>query len=429
MIQNLFSDSIIERVKPSSSCCMGRVRLKLAVLGLAIVVPTLAFIYSHRSSAKLNDSPKAIVDEAWQLVQREYVDRSFNGQDWQTVRKDYLSQKYGSREAAYQAVNKMVSSLDDEYTRFLAPQALKDIVSNVSGEFIGVGVTVSLDPVTREWVVVKPFIDSPAANAGIQPNDVITQINGKKTSEIDPKQAAPYLVGPVGSKLNLSVRRQSEELNFELIREQINLNPLTFSVEEDGGIGYIRLPVFTSKSPDAMKAAIEALEAKKVQGYILDLRGNPGGVLDAGIAIARMWVEQGQIMSLTTGQGKTERYAANRSNLTNKPLQVLVDDQSASASEVLAGAIQENKRGVLVGEKTFGKGVVQSLEKLGEEAGLLITVAQYFTPSGQNIHKKGIQPDQMVSSSIEAPSEAESLSVQTDPMFQTARDNLLKVFP
>lgn len=410
---------------------MRQIRLKLAFLAVAIALPTLAFIQGNRSNAKLSDSPRALIDEAWQLVQREYVDRSFNGQDWQAVRNDYLDQDYRSQTEAYQAVNQMVSSLEDEYTRFLPPQALKDLVSNVSGEFIGVGVTVSLDPSTREWIVVEPFIDSPAATAGIKPEDVILSINGTPTSEINPSQAAPYLIGPVGSKLKLRVRRKDQEQDYELIREQINLNPLTFRAQDTlkGKIGYIRLPVFTSKSPVAMKKAIETLESQGVKGYILDLRENPGGVLDAGIAIARMWVNQGRLMSLTTGTGKTELYDGDRTGLTTKPLQVLVDQKSASASEVLAGAIQDNQRGVLIGEQTFGKGVVQSLEKLGEEAGLVITVAQYFTPSGKNIHKKGIKPDQPVEPSIEAPANANSLSMEDDKMFQTAQDNLLKTLP
>jgi carboxyl-terminal processing protease len=411
---------------------MRQVQLKLTFLAIALVLlPTLAVFQGNRSSANLSDSPKAIIDEAWQLVQKEYVDRSFNGQDWQAVRQDYLDRDYSSQKAAYEAVNKMVNSLEDEYTRFLPPQALKDLVSNVSGEFIGVGVTVSLDPKTREWIVVEPFIDSPAATAGIQPQDIILSINSTPTSEINPSQAAPYLIGPVGSKLKLRVRRLDKEQDYELIREQINLNPLTFKVQNTpkGKLGYIRLPVFTSKSPAAMKTAIETLEGQGVQGYVLDLRGNPGGVLDAGIAIARMWIDQGRLMSLTTGDGKTEIYDGDRTGLTTKPVQVLVDKKSASASEVLAGAIQDNQRGILVGEQTFGKGVVQSLEKLGKEAGLVITVAQYFTPSGKNIHKKGIKPDQSISPSIAPPENANSLSVKTDQIFLKAQDNLLKILP
>ena len=407
---------------------MRNARLKLGLLGVGLILPGIAFVYSHHSSAKLNNSPKAIVDEAWQLVQREYVDRSFNDQDWDEVRQDYLNRDYSSQQSAYKAVNEMVSSLEDEYTKFLPPQALKDIVSNVSGEFIGVGVTVSLDATTREWIVVKPFLDSPAAIAGVQADDVITHINGTKTSEINPSQAAPYLIGPVGSKVKLGIKRQAKELEFELIREQINLNPLTFRVVKIEGvdIGYIRLPVFTSKSPDAMKKAIESLEAEKVDGFVLDLRGNPGGVLDAGIAIARMWVDQGPIMSLTTGTGDNEQYEGNRTTLTQKPLTLLVDEKSASASEVVAAAIQENDRGTLIGQNTFGKGVIQSLEKLGQEAGLLITVAQYFTPSGENIHKIGIAPDKTISASTPPPSDADSLSPQSDEIFKAATKLLIK---
>ncbi|MEM9136376.1 MAG: S41 family peptidase [Cyanobacteria bacterium P01_F01_bin.42] len=404
---------------------MGRMRLRS--LGIALLSLMLTVGDSYHSSANIGDSPKAVVDEAWQIVQREYVDRSFNGQDWDAVRQDYISRDYQSLDTAYRAVSRMVGSLKDEYTKFLSPQALKEIVNNVSGEFIGVGVVVSPEPVTREWLVVRSFVDSPAANAGLQPNDLITRINGTKTSDIDLNQAAPYLIGPVGSKVQLGVKRQSQELEFELIREQINLKPLTYRVIESatGSVGYIRLPVFTSKSPAAMKSAIEALDSQNVEGFVLDLRGNPGGVLDAGIAIARMWIHQGKIMSLTSGSGQPEEYDANRTSLTQKPVQVLIDQKSASASEVVASAIQENQRGQLVGEQSFGKGVVQSLEKLGADAGLIITVAQYFTPSGKNIHKTGIRPDQLVQPTVQPPDEADNLDADADRIFKAAWVNLL----
>ncbi len=373
------------------------------------------------SQAVLKDSPKALVDQAWQIVQHNYVDRSFNKQDWTAVRSRFLQPTYTSTAAAYSAIETMMSSLGDPYTRFLTPEALKDLTQNVSGDFVGVGLTVSLDPTTREWVVEKAFTESPAAIAGLRPQDVVVSLNGKTTPSIDPAKAGPYLVGAVGSKIAVQVRRGKENLSYTLVREHINLNPLTYQTipSKAGKIGYIRLPIFTTKSSDSMQAAIKTLESQQVTGYLLDLRGNPGGVLDAGIAISRMWLSQGTILSVQERDNPQETVKANSAALTTKPLVVLIDHQSASASEVLSAALQDNKRAVLVGTTTFGKGLVQSFEPLNDNSGVLVTIAKYFTPNGQNIHKIGIKPNVAVEATVEQPSVSEG-----DRQYQTALETL-----
>jgi carboxyl-terminal processing protease len=361
-------------------------------LGLALL---LTVYPTASSNAVLKDSPKALVDQAWQTVQRNYVDRTFNRQDWIKVRSQYLQPAYTTKESAYQAIAAMLDSLGDPYTRFLTPDALKELTQNISGEFVGVGLTVSLDAKTREWVVEKAFDESPAAIAGLKPKDIIVSINGKSTPSIDPSKAAPYLIGPVGSKLTVQARRGQETLKHELVREPINLNPLTYKAvpNKSGTVGYIRLPIFTTKSINSMQNALKTLEFQKASGYLLDLRGNPGGVLDAGIAIARMWLAKGTIVSVQERNLPRQTVAATNQALTTRPLVVLVDQESASASEVLAAALQDNKRAVLVGKVTFGKGLVQSFEPLSDSSGVLVTIAKYFTPSGKNIHKIGITPD------------------------------------
>lgn len=373
------------------------------------------------SQAVLKNSPKALVDQAWQIVQNNYVDRSFNHQDWTAVRSRFLAPTYTSTAAAYSAIETMMGSLGDPYTRFLTPEALKDLTQNVSGDFVGVGLTVSLDPNTREWVVEKAFTESPAAIAGLKPQDIVVSLNGKPTPSIDPAKAGPYLVGAVGSKISVQVRRGKENLSYTLVREHINLNPLTYqtTASKAGKIGYIRLPIFTTKSSDSMQAAIKTLESQQVAGYLLDLRGNPGGVLDAGIAIARMWLSGGTILSVQERDTPQETVKANSAALTNKPLVILVDHQSASASEVLSAALQDNKRAVLVGTTTFGKGLVQSFEPLNDSSGVLVTIAKYFTPKGQNIHKIGIKPNIAVEATVEQPSVSEG-----DRQYQTALETL-----
>jgi carboxyl-terminal processing protease len=386
-------------------------KLGLALALLLTVDPTSA------SNAALKDSPKALVDQAWQTVQRNYVDRTFNRQDWLKVRSQYLQPAYTTKESAHRAISTMLDSLGDPYTRFLTPDALKDLTQNISGEFVGVGLTVSLDAKTREWVVEKAFEESPAAIAGLKPKDVIVSINGKSTPSIDPSKAAPYLVGPVGSKLTVQARRGKETLKYDLVREPINLNPLTYKAlpNKAGTIGYIRLPVFTTKSVQSMQNALKALESQKAAGYLLDLRNNPGGVLDAGIAISRMWLAKGTIVSVQERDLPRQTVTAANQALTVRPLVVLVNQESASASEVLAAALQDNKRAVLVGKVTFGKGLVQSFEPLNDNSGILVTVAKYFTPNGQNIHKIGIKPD------IEAEASSQT---STDSQYQTGLKTL-----
>jgi carboxyl-terminal processing protease len=395
--------------------CKKQPRIGLLVVLLLLTLPQLS------SLAAFQDSPRALVDEAWQVVQRGYVDRTFNKQDWMAVRTRYLSGNYADKTAAYGAIAEMLESLGDPYTRFLTPAALKELADNVSGDFVGVGLTVSLDPKTREWIVEKTFDESPAAIAGLKQQDTIVSLNGTPTPTIDPTKAAPYLIGPVGSKLAVQVRRGSQKLSFNLVRESINLNPLTYQsvTAPIGKVGYIRLPIFSTKSPNSMRNALQNLESQKVVGYLLDLRGNPGGVLDAGIAIARQWLQQGTIVSFKERDLPQTEIRANQQALTNKPLVVLVDQQSASASEVLAAALQENRRAVIVGTVTFGKGRVQSFEPLRDSSGVLVTIAKYLTPSGKDIDHLGVKPNIAISAMPE-----QSPPTIGDPQYQIALSTL-----
>jgi carboxyl-terminal processing protease len=402
-------------------------RTTAAIMTAAIA--TGISLYATRSEAVLQDSPKQLVDEAWQIVYREYVDRTFNHNDWLVVRQKYLRGSYGSQQQAYQAIREMLDKLQDPYTSFLDPQQIKNLMNDVSGDFIGIGLTVAVDQSTKEWIVVTPFKGAPAASAGILPEDVIVKINGQSTPEIDTRQASKYLLGPVGSQVFLTIRRGNQELNFKLTREHIDLHPLTYRLQDTavGKIGYIYLPVFTSKSAEAMRNAIQALEKQNVKGYILDLRTNPGGILDTSLEIARMWLSKGTVVSIIDYQGKKDRFAARHQALTDKPLQVLVDHDSASASEILAGALQDNHRATLVGTRTFGKGLVQSLEALEDGSGVKITIARYYTPKGRDINKVGIAPDVVVPLTDEqraALIQDRAIATPADPQYVRALANL-----
>lgn len=350
---------------------------------------------SSKSLASFRGSPKELVDEVWQIIDKSYVDGTFNQVDWKAVRNDYLNRTYTSDEQAYKAVREMLKKLDDPYTRFMNPEEFKNMQVDTSGELTGVGLQLTQDEKTKKLVVISPIEDTPAFKAGIQSKDIITKIDGKSTEGMDTNQAVNLIRGPVNTEVTLTIVRNQKELEFKLKRAKIEIHPVRHSVQKSpiGEIGYIRLNQFSANAASEMRSSVQDLEKKKVTGYILDLRSNPGGLLYGSIEIARMWLKQGTIVSTVDRAGETDRQTANQKALTDKPLVILVDGGSASASEILSGALQDNKRAVLVGTKTFGKGLVQSVRGVGNGAGLAVTIAKYFTPSGRDINHLGIEPD------------------------------------
>ncbi len=371
---------------------------KTILLAIATVLFTGVIIHASKSWARLQTSPKELVDEVWQILERNYVDGTFNHHDWQAVRQEYLSRDYSSKQQAYKAINEMVAKLGDRYTEFLAPQEYKELNTDTSGKVTGVGIELTENEKTKDLTVVTPIEGTPAFAAGILPNDVIVKINGQPTHGININEAVKRILSPAGTPVVLTIQRGGKELNFKLTTANIDLHPVSYHTQTTrvGNIGYIRLPEFTETAPAQMHQAIAALENKKVLGYVLDLRSDPGGLLDASLDIANMWLKQGTIVSLVNREGVKELYTAHGQALTNKPLVVLVDTGSASASEILSAALQDNGRATLVGTRTFGKGLVQSLQELEDGSGLKLTIAKYYTPKGININKLGIEPNVVV---------------------------------
>lgn len=372
--------------------------LGATIAGVTGVALTGVGLHSSQGQAFLQESPKQLIDEVWQLVDRTYVDGTFNKTDWRAVRQEYLGREYSSRESAYDAIREMLKKLEDPYTRFMDPQAYRSMQVDTSGELTGVGIQLSQDEKTKALVVVAPIEGTPAFNAGILARDVITKIDGKSTEGMDSNAAVDLIRGEVDTEVTLTIKRGDREIDFPLKRAHIPIHPVRYSkkASPNGPIGYIRLTQFSAKAGDEVKAAIQDLEKQNVTGYVLDLRINPGGLLYSAIDIARMWIKDGVIVSTVDRQGVSEQETANNTVLTNKPLVVLVDGGSASASEILSGALQDDKRAVLIGSKTFGKGLVQSVRGLGDGSGLAVTIAKYLTPSGRDINHLGIQPDVVV---------------------------------
>jgi len=353
-------------------------------------------IWCHSVRAALQDSPKAVVDEVWQLVNREYVDGTFNHINWQATRQSLLSRNYTSREQAYTSIRAALKQLNDPYTRFLDPKQYQSLTDQTSGELSGIGIRMELNAKTKHLTVVEALENSPALKAGIRSGDQILAIDGRSTQGMKIEDASKLIRGKAGTPVTLQIGRQGQsQFNVKLTRANIEVSTVSYNLKKEGSkrIGYIRLAEFSAPAPDEMRRAIAALQAKQVDGYVLDLRGDPGGLLDSGVAIARMWLDNGAIVRTVDRVGDSEELKANQTQLTKLPLVVLVDGNSASASEILSGALQDNRRAILVGSQTFGKALVQSVHSLSDGSGLAVTIAHYFTPAGTDINHKGITPN------------------------------------
>ena len=362
------------------------------------ILPSPSFAFQANSSTLISNNPKEIIDQVWQIIYRDFLDYSgkHKPEDWIKLRKEILSTKYFDTDDAYIAIKGMLAELNDPYTRFLDPKEFNEMKIDTTGELMGVGIQISLDEVTNKIVVVSPIEGTPAFLAGIKPKDIIVSIDGKPIEGLSIDTTAKHIRGKKGTKVDLGIIRDNDLLKVSLIRERIEINVVDSRINNtDSGakIGYLRLKQFNAKSPKEMSLSINKLEKQQPFGYVLDLRSNPGGLLEASIEIARQWINTGIIVSTKTKDGITDIRKAKSRALTNRPVVVLIDEGSASASEILSGAIKDNKRGVLVGKKTFGKGLVQSVRSLSDGSGLTVTVAKYLTPSGKDINKNGIEPD------------------------------------
>lgn len=366
---------------------------------------------------------QTVVEEVWEVVNRNYVDGNFNEVDWQAVGDKYLKRPYPNKEEAYEAVKEMLKELGDPYTRFMDPEEFQDLQIDTSGELSGVGIQLSQDEKTNELIVISPIEDTPAFAAGIIAKDIIIKIDGESTAGMNVHDAVKLIRGKPGTVVTLTIKRGTEEKDYPLTRANIEIHPVRSRTEvtPDGKVGYIRLTQFNAQAAQDIQKAVKELETEGVAGYILDLRSNPGGLLYSSLEIAQVWLDQGKIVSIVDRGGVVESYEAENSALTDKPLIVLVDGGSASASEIVAGALQDNQRAILVGSQTFGKGLVQSVRNLQDGSGLAVTIAKYLTPSGRDINQEGIAPDVMVELTEEQlkalQGDREQIGTLNDPQF------------
>ena len=410
----------------------------LVVLGAGGLAAAVAFSspglgLPSAGSPSITDSPKEVIDQVWQIVYRDYLDSTgkYDPKQWKTLRRNLLTKAYAGSEESYEAIRGMLASLDDPYTRFLDPKEFKDIQIETSGELMGVGIQISVDKTSKEIVVISPIEGTPASRAGVQSKDVIVSIDGKSTNGMNTEDAVKLIRGKEGTEVVLGLRRKGKVVSVPLVRARIEIHTVDSQLNTASGgekIAYMRLKQFNANAAKDMRDAILKFEDEGVNGYVLDLRSNPGGLLEASIDIARQWLDEGTIVSTKTRTGIQDVRRATGSALTQRPVVVLVNEGSASASEILSGALQDNNRAKLVGQKTYGKGLVQSVRGLTDGSAITVTVAKYLTPSGTDIHKNGIKPDVAVAMSekeIES-LQLEDLGTNKDSQYRTAETTLLR---
>lgn len=372
------------------------------------------------SAIALTDEQK-LFNEAWRIVDRAYLDETFNHQNWWYIRQKTLQQPLATREQTYEAIQKMLAGLNDPFTRLLKPDQYRSLQTTTSGELTGVGLQIAQDPETGELRVIAPVEGSPAARAGIHPRDRILKIDGVPAVQLSLDEAAERMRGAAGTSVTLTIIQDDNPAkDLALVRDRITLNPVVAQLKHpssDLAVGYIRLSQFNANATTEVANAIHRLAEQGANAYVLDLRGNPGGLLQAGIEISRLWLSDSTIVYTVNRHGVQDSFEANGDALTDAPLVVLVNQGTASASEILAGALQDNGRAQLVGERTFGKGLIQSLFSLSDGSGLAVTIAKYETPAHHDINRQGIVPDVVVGLDLISP---DQVATAADRQYQAA---------
>ena len=322
------------------------------------------------------------------------------GEVIEKINKEYVDEIDQSK-SMDSAINGLLQSLDP-YSSYMSPEIFNEMQTETSGEFGGLGIEVGMESGVVK--VISPIDDTPASKAGIKAGDYIVKINNTQVQGKSLSEAVDLMRGPVGSGIELTVRRRGEKkaLTFEIIREIIQIQSVKIDLLKEN-IGYIRLTSFNENSGKQIKKKIKELENEKVNSYILDLRNNPGGLLSQAISISDFFLDNGEIVSTKSRKASENRkWFASQGDLTNgKTLIVLINYGSASASEIVAGALKDHKRAIILGETSYGKGSVQSIIPLKNDGAIRLTVAKYYLPSGKSISEVGVTPDIEISEGTE----------------------------
>lgn len=345
--------------------------------GIDLPVPFVPTKVLNTDSGKPSNVDFSTFWEAWNKLNADSVD-DLNPQD-----------------LVYGAISGMLGAVNDPYTVYLKPDENKRFMEDISGEFEGIGVEIT--EINGELTVVAPLPDSPAEKAGIKAKDVILEVDGKKASDLGFEATIDKIRGKSGTSVEILLKRTgAENIKISVTREKIKVPSVTYEIKESGGKRFevVTLRQFGDDTNDLFDKAATDIDKNKPDGVIIDLRNNPGGYLDTAVNIASYLIDGGVIVSeVEKNNQKKDVKTVRRATLKNYPLVLLVNEGSASASEILAGAVKDRGRGKIIGSKTFGKGSVQILENLSDNSAVKITIAKWLTPNGSQINKTGIQPD------------------------------------
>jgi carboxyl-terminal processing protease len=366
-------------------------------LGLAVLAPPFALSSGPAPSALALSDAQQLVVEAWRLVNQSYLDPArFEQVHWRRLRQKALERPIHSSSDAYDAIEAMLSPLGDPYTRLLRPEEYGALRSSTQGTVSGVGLQLGLRGSDQQVVVIAPLDGSPAAEARIRSGSPVLLVNGQPTSQLGLDQTAAALRGPSGSTVLVQIlEADGTTRELELERRQVDLRPVRSKRLRVEGhtLGYLRITQFAEAVPQQVKEALQDLQGQGIEGLVLDLRNNSGGLVSAGLGVADALLDARPIVETEARDGLSSPQQAGPGQLFDGPMLTLVNGGTASASEILAGALQDNGRSELAGSRTYGKGLIQTLLSLSDSSGLAVTVARYLTPSGRDIQNQGIDPD------------------------------------
>ena len=356
--------------------------------------------FSIPSAYALSDS-KQIVLDAWTLVNEGYYDPEiFDEIQWKKIRQKTLQKSIDTTEDAYSAIEEMLKPLEDPYTRVLRPKDYELLKSsNLGSEINGVGLQLGVDEINGKIKVISTLAGSPAEDAGIASGFFIEKVDGQSALDLGLANTASKLRGEKGSKVLVQISTEDGEIKeIDLERRSVDLRPVRTKRlrDESHTLGYLRITQFSESVPKKIEEALQELKEKEVEGIILDLRNNSGGLVSSGIAVADSFLNEKLVVETKNRDGIKDSIISEKNTFFDGPMVTIVNKGTASASEILAGALQDNKRSALIGKQTYGKGLIQSLKSLSEDSGIAITVASYLTPNGNNIQGRGIIPDKIL---------------------------------
>lgn len=358
----------------------------IIVVAVVTFILTSVFVYN-----KLGNTSKYANT---QIIGSQFVRKIYTLK--QLINNEYVGE-INEEDLIDGAIKGYVDGLGDEYTEYFTKEEMEEFMTETEGNYVGIGIYMFQDTENNAVVVLSPIENSPAEKVGILPGDIITKVDGIEYTGEDFEKIAAVIKGKEGTKVKITIKRDEKELEFEVERKKIDLYPIK-SEMLDNNIGYIKITSFDSGCSKEFKEAYEKLSKNNIKGLVIDLRNNGGGIVEETLEIADQILDKNDIILITKDKDGNEKIekSNNKPNIT-VPIVVLTNENTASASEILAGALKENKKATIIGETTYGKGVIQELISLTDGSGLKITTEEYYTPNRNKINKVGITPDKEVS--------------------------------